>query len=622
MLDPPLKLGSSMLLLLLACGVGALPSADPTPDPVLDSGEGDEGESEERVTWYGEVRPLLAQHCTRCHAEGGLGTGDFTDYGTAAVMAEILLDQIELGQMPPPASDPTCRDYHDSDILVVGDEALDTLRDWIVAGTPEGDPDEAAEVPVVSDELEGADVEVRLAEAYAPSFPVDGNEWRCFVVGGVPDEDYFITAMQAEVDHSAMVHHIVLYSVDASALSPAWLDPSGFDCALNEESAIARDAIGVWAPGMRPVELPEGIGLAMNGGEPLLLEFHYFDPGNLEPGAVDRSGYVFRTSDTVETPVLPYVWGPTDFVIPADDAAYTATNSFSAGLGYDYTIYTMWPHMHVLGDAYDVRVTDAQGEEDCLLTADGYSFNNQYSYTFLEPYVIESGSQVTHSCTWNNSSSNPDLIHDPPVETGFGAATDDEMCYLYGLYSVAPTEPSVRAEAVNSGEIALLQATEDLDLDGEIVAAINYGGDDLELAGVAFVGDVTSGIPYALNQPDFDGDPATWTPLELLAYTDVYAVPGSALQLDLPVESGRDYRLQLVIFEPGYTAQGSRSLDVWVEGEHVLEGLEAHTESNEAAIRYTLDLTAGDELLEVVVAGADGGDGYAILSGLVLEADP
>ena len=54
----------------------------------------------------------------------------------------------------------------------------------------------------------------------------------------------------------------------------------------------------------------------------------------------------------------------------------------------------------------------------------------------------------------------------------------------------------------------------------------------------------------------------------------------------------------------------------------MLEGLEAHTESNEAAIRYTLDLTAGDELLEVVVAGADGGDGYAILSGLVLEADP
>ncbi len=59
-----------MLLLLLACGVGSLPPSEDTPDTVLDSGD-DDGSSEELVIWYGQVRPLLAQHCTRCHSSGG-----------------------------------------------------------------------------------------------------------------------------------------------------------------------------------------------------------------------------------------------------------------------------------------------------------------------------------------------------------------------------------------------------------------------------------------------------------------------------------------------------------------------------------------------------------------------
>ena len=57
----------------------------------------------------------------------------------------------------------------------------------------------------------------------------------------------------------------------------------------------------------------------MPGGVPMLLAFHSYDPGDLEPGATDQSGYAFRTSTSVTTEAHPYTWGITDLEIPAGE---------------------------------------------------------------------------------------------------------------------------------------------------------------------------------------------------------------------------------------------------------------------------------------------------------------
>jgi hypothetical protein len=602
------------LPLLLACapsgGLGA--SDSPGADSVGAA-----------ITWYRDVQPILQQNCVRCHEPGGQGPGDFTNYDLAVAMSELMVSQVHQGVMPPPASDPECRDYVGSESLSLVPGAQDVLQAWIDAGTPLGDPADAVQVDPVDDQLADPDFVVRLAEPYRPSFSTDGNEWRCFVVQGVPEQDYYLSAMQATIDNAAMVHHIVLHSVNQAAVTSAHLQPQGWDCADGSQYALSAAQIGVWAPGMLPVELPDGVGVEMQGGAPLLLEFHYYDPGDLDPGATDQSGYAFRVEDAVETPAYPYVWGPTDLVIPAGEAAYIRSTWASFGSTHDYTLYTMWPHMHVLGDGYDVRVTTPAGDQDCLVTSHGYSFDNQYAYSFVEPYVAVAGSSVDYACVWNNTASNPDQLVDPPETAVYGPRSQDEMCFFYGFYSVAPAEPRALVGDVTAGQVSVVRSPSDLDVQGTLVTALDYGGAGAQVGGIWFEGDLGPGYSYGgPNAPDLDGDAGTWTGLEQVLYTLIYDDPWAPLDLSVPVTAGASYRLQLLFFENYYSAQGSRKLDIAVDDQRVVASMDTHTNSSGGGVLYTLDVAPTTDTLHVQISGAAGGDGYALINGLVLTQLP
>ena len=55
-----------------------------------------------------------------------------------------------------------------------------------------------------------------------------------------------------------------------------------------------------------------------------------------------------------------------------------------------------------------------------------------------DPVTVWPGDTIRMECTWNNSRSNPDLIHDPPQETRYGERTDEEMCFAFAFMSLAP----------------------------------------------------------------------------------------------------------------------------------------------------------------------------------------
>ena len=414
-----------------------------TEAPTGDDTSTDTAPTGDTVTWYADASPVLQQHCIRCHYEAGLGTGDFTDYATAAAMAEILVSQIDAGEMPPPASDPACRDYQGSDAMHISTEARDVLQAWGEAGTPEGDPATAVVIDALSEEMPDADTQVLMPAAYTPTFEdprEEGNEYRCFVLDPLADEDVFVTALNPVIDERSIVHHIVLYTAAESRLQERHTAEEGFDCIHGEEFTVIQDIVAAWAPGMLPIELPEGVGIRMKGGQKLLMQMHYFDPGNLEDGVTDQTGYAFKTTDEVEIEADLEAWGIYDFRIPADDPAYSATDTERVALNKDLTIYTMFPHMHVLGSGFRMTSTDADGNEHCLVDSDGYDFNNQLQYVYSEPFVATGGSELEYTCTWNNSASNPDRIVDPPVETTYGERTDQEMCFFFGVVSSATAE--------------------------------------------------------------------------------------------------------------------------------------------------------------------------------------
>jgi hypothetical protein len=407
-----------MILLLLACG---------SPDP----------------SWHADVQPLLLDHCTRCHIAGGQGPGDFTDLETVRAMGEVMVEQMDAGLMPPPASDPECRDYVGAQVMNAPDDMAQILDDWLQDGSPEGDPDDAPPAPEIQEALVDPDLTVLLQEPYTPLFQDErnaGNEYRCFVLEHGQTDDFYLTAMAPVIDERALVHHMVLFAVEDEFI-PGDHGPEGFDCIDNafisgDSASSVIDGNGMvagWAPGQVPLELPDGVGIRIRKSQKLVLQLHYFQS---EPGLIDQSGYAFNTAtaDDIHTTLLMAPMGIYGFRIPADDPAYTDHQDID--LPVTMTAWSVFPHMHVLGKAYDMRVLHADGTETCLASSDQWDFDNQLSYTFKVPVTVETGDTVRMSCTWDNSADNPEQFADPPQDVGYGERTDEEMCFGFTLISL------------------------------------------------------------------------------------------------------------------------------------------------------------------------------------------
>jgi len=386
-------------------------------------------------TYYEDIKPILESNCVRCHQEKGLGLGDFSDPDEVVLFASNMLAAIDEGRMPPPAADPSCRDYVGSERMVFDPEDRDVLADWVNGGSPLGNEADAVEAEPVMTELADPDLTLLLAEPYTPQYAdLDnpGNEYRCFVLDPEFEQTTYITAMAPIVDNPNMVHHEVLFTRERSTMTEEELSSDGYDCISSVVGANVNGIVAAWAPGMLPIQFPEGAGMAVSADDVLILQIHYYaDAGSV--GASDQSGYAFDLADEVDTLIYMAPLGIYDFSIPAGEESHTEGGSFE-NTYFDLKAYAVFPHMHQLGSYFDATVTHVDGSTTCLVEGE-YDFNNQMTYQFNEPISFEVGARIDFNCTWNNSADNPHTGGDPQTTT-FGERTDEEMCFFFTLVSL------------------------------------------------------------------------------------------------------------------------------------------------------------------------------------------
>ena len=387
------------------------------------------------VTYYADVRPMLDKHCVRCHIEGGLGLGDFTNQAVVEGMAERMLTRVDAGTMPPPASDPDCRDYAGSDYLNVDDEERQVLADWIEGGLPLGAPADDPGVEAPATDVVDPDVVVQI-DGYTPTYEDaanPGNEYRCFVLDPELTETRYVTEMAPIVDAAAIVHHVVLITAKRAQIQEEHLGEDGYDC-IDGTGGIGDQMVGAWAPGMLPVTLPDGYGMPVGPDDVMVLQMHYFQSGDDTVGLTDATGYAFKTVDDVDTEVVLAPIGIYDFEIPANAESHTDGETFLNEYPVSLELRATFPHMHVLGTEYDMRVQHADGTETCLATGT-YDFDNQMTYQWNEPVELKPGDSIDFSCTWNNSESNLELEGQPQT-TFYGERTDEEMCFFFTFVNI------------------------------------------------------------------------------------------------------------------------------------------------------------------------------------------
>src|SRR4030095_14845682 len=92
----------------------------------------------EPVTFSNQVVRIFQAKCQTCHHPGDIAPFSLVTYDEALPYAEQILEKTASREMPPWKAAPGCGDFKDPRTL--SDAELATIRAWVEAGAPEGDP--------------------------------------------------------------------------------------------------------------------------------------------------------------------------------------------------------------------------------------------------------------------------------------------------------------------------------------------------------------------------------------------------------------------------------------------------------------------------------------------------
>lgn len=448
--------------------VGSL-LGSPSCGTQLDSGSTPDPACRNAPTWYQDVQPLVSEHCSGCHVEGGIaGNRPWSSYEQTQPWAHAIAQTVDARDMPPfiAQSDDACEHrfplLHDTRLA---ESEVEAFVRWAECGQHEGDPETAAVLPPPPTyALQDWDVEIGPMEGYAPQ---RGDIEVCFVAP-IPDEWFgpdetvkWIDAMEVVPEDLEAAHHIHVQlhrpGIEAKAGPEGWWECTG-------AGVWGGIELGGWLPGSPPTTLPEGAAFPLRPDDMLTFQVHYhvtddaphFDATHIRFRFGDEPIYqpqLYRVGNA-EGEAQGLQPGPNDiggpeFRIPAGAAGHTETIQLTVpgAPGTEFTTFVVSNHMHQVGTAMRMWVehdpsTKAPDEplQECLLSTPRYDFDWQgfYYYDALAGQApkIRAGDRVRVECTYDNTVDNEawmealaeEGLPQVPTDVVLGPESTDEMC--------------------------------------------------------------------------------------------------------------------------------------------------------------------------------------------------
>lgn len=385
--------------------------------------------------WAEHVAPILYQHCTPCHHQGGLAPFSLMSYADASGNAFDIQTDVNNKIMPPWPPDPSYS--HLAYERVLSATELQTLNDWVNNGVPEGNPALAPTPPTYSGLATITNPDLQITMPSYTSTASTEDVYRCFVIPSNLATTSFITEMEVIPGNASIVHHVLVFQdttnvpaqLDAADPLPGW---AGFGGTGSNNSKL----IGAWVPGSQQTKYPAGFGVRLPQNTNIVLQIHY--PKGSD-GQKDSTQVRFKlTTGAVRqlyiNPLLNHavsiINGP--LFIPANTTK-TFIEQFNVPI--NATVFSVAPHMHLIGRSTKVYGVVSPGDTIPLIKIPNWDFHWQGGYPFKKMVKIPINTKLRAEAFYDNTTNNPHNPNNPPQDVGAGEATTDEMMLNYFTYT-------------------------------------------------------------------------------------------------------------------------------------------------------------------------------------------
>lgn len=388
------------------------------------------GSSAFAQTWSDNTASIVYNKCSTCHHPGGIAPFSLMSYAEVSPMASVIYDAISTNEMPPWPPNENYQQYSHSRALSASDKT--TMLDWLTNGVPEGNQANAPAPPVFNSGsiLGNGDLMLQIP-LYQSKAQGGQDDYVCFSLPTGLTQNRYVRAMEIVPGNREIVHHALIY-IDPTG---SYLgDSIGGDCGGPPQSSTL---IGGYTPGSSPLIFPSAtgfkLGMSIPANSNLVFAMHYPE-GSF--GQTDSTKVILHFYPPGETGIREVYAAPVlqnwSLSIPPNQvSSFTAQYPVSGGVPIDYSVLSVFPHMHLLGN--NIRAYAVTPANDTVKFADipHWDFHWQDFYFFKHLQKVPTGSVMKGEATYDNTVNNLNNPSNPPVWVFAGESTTDEMFLVY-----------------------------------------------------------------------------------------------------------------------------------------------------------------------------------------------
>lgn len=381
-----------------------------------------------QVTYYGDIAPIIKEHCQSCHRKGDIGPMPLTTYDEVASYASMIKFVTDTKLMPPFKADLGKVKYANK--RQISDEERGLIASWIKDGLRMGESGLAINLNYKTNS--DSDYTICMSEPFQ-HYGIYYDQYQVFVLPIDIAEDKYIKSVVFEPGNREIVRsaNISITQRGKAKKMDTWDPRYGF---------FAYGSLGLtpsfpnwysWMPHTNGINLLDGERLFLPKNSDLLLHIHYGPYGEIETDSScvhisfeDTPGTIIQNVPIIHESLL------TDTFLIEKEKQKRVSSSFVVPI--DISLRSVTPLSHLLCRSWEVFAVLPNKTSLPLLSIKDWDFHWREKYVFEQEINLPKGTIIYSTAIYDNTIDNPYNPSDPPHTMKAGPHMYDEnfICYF------------------------------------------------------------------------------------------------------------------------------------------------------------------------------------------------